>query len=339
MNPSLSSKRAVPVVLLILIPLFLLYFRVSAQTDEPSNLAELRASLDASLRSGRVMQALYHVEALANETGWTAELAWMAGGIWEGAGDLTRAVAYWEVAADAQPNDVALTRQLAMSYITLQRWQDARHNLRRLVALTPEDNWAQYYLALLELDTDEGRARERLENVIASPLYGDTALALLSVLDSGAEIAQKRLTLGAVLAAREVWPFAERLFAAASTPETPLPEALAYAGLARDRQGKDGSVQIAEAIALSSDNAQVRYLQGLHLRTVGDELGSREAFESAVALDPLNPAYAAELGTAFQRLGNLPAAENWLKSAVESSGDDPRFQELLADFYAATLHN
>ncbi len=341
MTRQFRNRRAVLLQALLILILAVTGYThlLFAQTPEP-DMTELRRALDSNLRAGRTMQALYHVETLAAEFGWKSELAWSAGSIWESVGDLSRAAAYWEVAAAAQPNNIALTRQLAAAYLNTQQWPGAISSLRRLVALAPEDDWAQFYLALLELPQDAESARERLQRLAEGSLYQETALMLLSVMERSQQgEAQMRLTLGAALAARDLWPFAERTFAAASLVDNPLPEALAYAGLARDRQGKDGSQQIAEAVALASDNSQVRYLQGLHLRAMGDNEGSRAAFESAVALDPLNPAYAAELGTAFQLLGNLAEAESWLQVAIRTSGDDPGFQQLLADFYAASLNN
>src|SRR5262249_45727588 len=119
----------------------------------------------------------------------------------------------------------------------------------------------------------------------------------------------------------------------------PFPEALAYMGLAKDRQGKDGSVQVTEALTLAPQNAQVLYLSGLHLRSAFDYTDSLDAFQQAVAASPTNPAYAAELSTAFRLIGDLGSDEQWLKTAVQLSNNDPRFQALLDDFYAASPTN
>ena len=105
-----------------------------------------------------------------------------------------------------------------------------------------------------------------------------------------------------------------------------MPLALAYGGLARDMQGKDGAPQIDAAVTVAPDDPQVRFLQGLHLRLAYDNAGSLDAMVQAVALDPENPALYAELGKAYQLTGDLTAAERWLKFAVSL---DSHFQPLL----------
>jgi tetratricopeptide (TPR) repeat protein len=78
----------------------------------------------------------------------------------------------------------------------------------------------------------------------------------------------------------------------------------------------------------------VRFLQGLHLRDQADFAGSLDAFVLAVALNPQNPAYYAELGTAYRLVDDMDNAERWLQVAVDVSNRDARFQQLLALFYA-----
>ena len=95
-------------------------------------------------------------------------------------------------------------------------------------------------------------------------------------------------------------------------------------------QGKDGAPQIEAAVTVAPDEPQVRFLQGLHLRLAFDNAGSLDAMVQAVALDPENPALYAELGKAYQLVGDLPTAERWLKFAVSL---DTHFQPLLDSFY------
>ena len=83
----------------------------------------------------------------------------------------------------------------------------------------------------------------------------------------------------------------------------------------------------------------MRFLDGLHRRLTGDLTGSLEAFQLAAALDPANPAYAADLGAAYRLLDDLTQAEAWYQRAVTLSGGDPRFQQLLDDFHALALPN
>jgi tetratricopeptide (TPR) repeat protein len=132
--------------------------------------------------------------------------------------------------------------------------------------------------------------------------------------------------IGIALARADLWSHAELAFSQSADPLE-----VAYSGLARDMQGKDGSPQIEGAVAFAPDDPQVRFLQALHLRLNFDYPGSLEAIIQAVALDPENPALYAELGRAYQLAGDMATAEHWLKFAVSL---DEHFQPLLDAFYA-----
>ena len=135
---------------------------------------------------------------------------------------------------------------------------------------------------------------------------------------------------GIALADVKLWAYAELAFSQA----TGDPLALAYGGWVRDQQGKSGAHWIDAAVALAPDSAQVRLLQGLHLRLNYDYAGSLDAIIQATALDPENAALYAELGTAYQLSGDLTTAEHWLKYAVSL---DDRLQPQLDAFYAGEM--
>jgi tetratricopeptide (TPR) repeat protein len=78
----------------------------------------------------------------------------------------------------------------------------------------------------------------------------------------------------------------------------------------------------------------VRFLQGLHLRAVYKYAESLNVLMQVVSLDPSNPAYYADVGTAYRLIGEFAQAEYWLKQAVTVSGNAPAFQALLNRFYA-----
>jgi tetratricopeptide (TPR) repeat protein len=77
----------------------------------------------------------------------------------------------------------------------------------------------------------------------------------------------------------------------------------------------------------------------MHLRTRSEYQRSLERLVEAAALDPQNPAFLAELGTAYRLVNDQPSAEYWLKAAAALAVSDLRFQELLARFYAEEGYN
>jgi tetratricopeptide (TPR) repeat protein len=322
--------RVVPVLLVLLVLIVLLTAPVS--TDKtvvvpPEN------QLTADLAANRPVQALYQIKVIAAQTGWTADLARSAGNLWQTLGDLSQAVTFWELAAQKDPSNLPLAKQLAQTDLDLQRWTAAIVALNHLLELSPDDNWAHYHLGLLQAAFDPQQALNHLHLASRELVYRDVAADFLFLGQATADDPATVMRVGLTLATHKLWNYAELVFQYAADLAQPFPEALAYAGLARDNQGKDGSAQIEQAVTLAPLNAQVRYLQGLHLRSNGDNNGSLNALQQAANLDPLNPAFAAELGSAYQLVDQLPQAEYWLKQAVTLSKNDPRFQDLLTHFY------
>lgn len=278
-------------------------------------------------------QALYLLEVEAARDGWTAEQLRRAGDLWRQAGDLTRALPYWQAAYDQSPS-LPVARALAETYLSLARWSDAAGALESLLDLAPNDAWAHYHLGLVRAPFDPTDAAERLQGASNAPDYETPVARLTDVLTANPADPLMPMRVGLVLVDLELWPYAELAFTQAATVAAPFPLALAYVALARDRQGKDGAPWIEQAVSLAPDDPQIRYLQALHRRTVGDLVGSLDSMAQAVALDPENPALLAELGATYQLLGDLSQADYWLGEAVALSNGDPRFQTLFDQFRA-----
>jgi len=332
--------RAVPLLaLLVFIPLLLVRLSENTLPTSGNSSTDPQQRMYDNQMNGRLIQSVYQAESLAAQTGWTSDLARTAGDAWEQMGDVSRALTYWEIASLLEPEDTSITKHLAQVYLNLQRWPEAGDALRRLVERTPEDNWAHYNLGLLQASFDPFTASEHLRLAARELLYRDISFEILSIVGVGTVDAPMAMQVGLAFAGRDLWPYAELAFEQAVALSEPFPEALAYLSLARDKQGKDGSAAIERALTLAPNNPQVLYLQGLHLRTVYSYDGSLNAFVGAMRADPSNPAYAAELSTAYRLVGNLQDAEAWLKTAVALSNNDPRFQDLLSAFYTALENN
>jgi len=90
------------------------------------------------------------------------------------------------------------------------------------------------------------------------------------------------------------------------------PDSLAtvYIGWVQDQQSKDGSEWIEEAVRLAPDNADVRFIQGLHLRQQGAYEESAIALEIAVALNP-DPVFYTEIAALYDLMGLPDVATSW----------------------------
>ncbi len=283
-------------------------------------------------QQGRLVQALYHVEVAAADQSWAPDLLREAGDLWWERGDLSQAIPYWEAAYAQLPEDRLLLRQLAQAYLDQQRWSLAVDHLTHLLELDPVNPWAHYELGLLRAAFDPLAAANHLQQALSVPGYVTTAQAVLTAVSIPDELVPMRV--GLALADGEHWAQAELAFQHAIDTGVALGEALAYIGLAREQQGKNGRVAFEQAVAAEPQSAVVQFLWGLHLRASDKLESSREALTQATLLDPENPAYYAELGTAYRLIDDLENAERWLQVAVDSSNGDPRFQQLLALFYA-----
>jgi Flp pilus assembly protein TadD len=282
--------------------------------------------------SGRPLQALYQLDAIAVEAGWTPELLHLAGDLWREAGDITRALSYWRAAG--MNTDEALLRDMALAELEVQDWAQALDTLNRLARLAPDDAWVQFQLGLIQSAVDPSAALEHLTLAARESAYADIAAQLSGVLRNSTGDAAGLVSVGQALAERELWAHAELAFTRAVSIES-LPEALAYAGFARAMQAEEGGDWIDRAVALAPTSATVRLLQGLYLRRIGDYEGSQRALAAAAGLDPQNPVMFAELGTSYQLLGDLMLARRWLEQALALSDGDSRFQERLDELTSA----
>jgi tetratricopeptide (TPR) repeat protein len=324
-------SRAVPIVGLLVLILIGAGIYTLVQSFTEGGLYDSAPPQLSTRSNGRPIQAIYRIELLANRDGWTDELHRQAGQLSYEIGDLRNAVAHWEA---ANFSDSVSLQYLAQAYIELQRWDSAQATIERILALNPEDQWAKYQYGLLIAAFDPLKAEPYLLDSARVPGYSDAAGAVLHVVLNDTNNPLISMNVGLALADNRLWAYAERAFTHAAILGDPYPEALAYTGLAREQQGKDGSVWIDQAVALGGATPQARFVKGLQLRSKGQYQESLREFADAVALDPANPAYYAELGSAYRLLFNYEQAEHWLRTAVAVSDNDPRFQRLLAVFYA-----
>lgn len=275
-------------------------------------------------------QALAVIEARAARDGWDADLYHEAGDLHAALGDQRSAAALWSL---VQPPDAVVLRKLAAAYIAMQAWPPAVTALRDLLNLEPAQTWAHFNLGLLLAPVDPLEAEAHLVAAAEDPAYAGKVARLLALLRGDLEPEAVGVQVGLLLMEMGDLPQAEAAFRHAALINDPYPEALAYTGLARARQGKDGSAWI-DAALNAGDGAFVRYAQALYLRELRDFPASLDALALAVDADPTNPVFMAELATAYRLAGDIEAAEYWLRTAVTVSDADPAYQQRLARFYA-----
>lgn len=276
-------------------------------------------------------QALYWLNVATTDTAWTSARHIIAGDLYYAMGRWRDAIPHWE-ASDTQ--DPIRQRQIVEIYLTLEAWDDAFELLENLLLESPNSPWLNYQLGMLLLPVNPSQALDHL--LLASTTNIRATNAVVPLLVESLDDTLITMRIGLALASVGEWVHAERAFQQASQIAYPYPEALAYTAIAREQQRKDGSLWITEALTFGEAVAQVQYLYGIYLGGRQQNQASVDALTRAIVLEPNNPAYAAELGVAYQRNFQLSQAEYWLRASLTLSDNAPQYQNMLSAFYIET---
>ncbi len=286
--------------------------------------------------SGRPFHQLADLQHITLADGWDANRFLLAGDLYREAGDLVRATQYWQLSLQANPDQADVQITLARTLLELEFWAQAQHSLEVVIQHDPQATWAQYQLGLVYLIGSPQRALPLFQTVMQDSVYQTSVTGLISILEQVDEPAERWLRLGAELAQQEQWAIAEQVYQQVANIYA-IPEAYAYHGLIRQRQGKDGQVSVEYALTVEPDNARIQLIYGLYLRSLGEDQASLSYFQRAIALDPANPTLYAEYAIAYQRIGDLRLARQWLEQAVELSNHAEPYTALLEDFEASEM--
>src|SRR5262249_4579076 len=110
-------------------------------------------------------------------------------------------------------------------------------------------------------------------------------------------------------------------------------------GMVQDQQGRDGWPLLERGYNMNPADSMVNYAMALHWRLAGDTTKALAALARAEALDPQNPAIAAESGLVYRMEGRLDSAALWLNVATALAPNTQSFRKLLATCYADTRYN
>jgi tetratricopeptide (TPR) repeat protein len=230
-----------------------------------------------------------------------------------------------------------LLARLANAYEAAGRYANAIDILIILARVRANDAAVFYRLALLTAATVPAQAPARLAIVTEiAPQFAPQARSLIDAIQTGEASGSPAYTFGLVgfaLIQLSEWRLAEEALTHAVGADPEYADAHAYLGLALDRQDKDGLEAYETAVRLAPESPLAQFLLGLHFRRTGDSGAALPYLQAAQALDPQNPAIAAEIGGAYASLGDLANAEIWMTEAVRKDERSPQFWLLLARFY------
>ncbi len=275
------------------------------------------------------------------------------------AGRIDEAIADLQHITNQQPDNLEAFVTLASLYASAERW-DSLQGIIEPIAANPELQDIALYLegrALLAKGR-AGTAREKFESALRLLPDGSSKLRssiefyhgvcfdmtgrssdgdidILNALDGGfrPETADEAILASrALLRAKQTQRAITIL--EAITLNRISPSAEAWAMLGRAHQADDSTALALSAfnqsLSIQADQAETLALRGSLLRKLGDLAGAAADTESALLLDPGNPALTYSLGLIRLQQGDLTAAEQSIGLTAQLLPENPGIQLLHA---------
>jgi len=301
-----------------------------AQVREKSNLKEGLPRLERLIEKYRPAAADYYVD--------------LAQGL-AAAGELGKALGYFEEAARRGPGSAIVLRKLGSAQMDSVQLAQAEATLRRVTALAPDDAGAWGMLGqVLSRENKIAEARAAYgKGIEADPEHPELHSALGALLLAAGDAAtvekefreairiqpgaaQAQANLASLLASRaEIaearYHFGESLRLKPDSAEARLNYARMLAAIG---EAGEAEKQVQAAVAWDANLAGAHQLWGALLATRGDTEGAVRELQTAVRLQPDFGRAQFELGVALGRKGDLAGAAEHLKIAAQ--GTDPEAQ-------------
>ena len=305
-------------------------YRALAQVREWSNLKEGLPLLESLIEKYRPRRAEYYVD--------------LAEGL-STAGQLAKAMPYFEEAVRRAPGSAIVLRKLGSEQMESGQLAKAEATLRRVTAMAPDDAGAWGMLGqVLSRENRKEEARGAFgQGIAADPelpeLHGSLGALLLASGDAaGAEkefreavriqpgVAQAQANLASLLAMRNQTGEARYRFEQSIRLKPDYAEArLNYARmLAALEDTGEAEKQVRAAAAANPDLAGAHQLWGSLLATRGDTEGAVRELEAAVRLEPDFGRAQFELGVVLGRRGDFAGAVEHLRRAAQGTDADAK---------------
>jgi tetratricopeptide (TPR) repeat protein len=215
-----------------------------------------------------------------------------------------------------------------------------REVLEQLVRLQPQDAFSQYRLGLLlTVLSPEQALPPLLEAGRLDPQYDpavQTLRAALDLKDAPPDRSRQMVSIGRALGLVEEWELAVEAFRLGVDLDPLNAEAWAWLGEAQQQSGVDGRASLDRALSLDHTSANVRALRGLYWSRQGRYSQMLAEYLLAAEYEPGNPAWRASIGEAYRLRGDLAAAADAYRKAVELAPAESTYWRLLAVFCGET---
>lgn len=292
-----------------------------------------KAGLAASANADYEAAVLYLLRApMLSEQGWTA-----LGFSYINLGDIPSALETYQQGL-VNYESPSLYAGLAFVYRQQKNWSAESEALKEQSRLDAGDVYAHYRLGLLLAYLEPEHSLPEL--MLASSLDPETDPAVqtlraaLNLSATQADPSQQMLTIGRALGLVQEWQLAVAAFdkAIASDPENA--EAWAWLGEAKQQTGQDGSAELDQAVSIGHSSVVVHALRGLYWNRQKEYSRMLVEYQQAAELEPDNPAWQVELGSAYSKKGDIVSAFTSYQHATDLAPNDSTYWRLLAVFCA-----
>jgi tetratricopeptide (TPR) repeat protein len=271
------------------------------------------------------------------------------GDAYEQIGDHEAAIRSWQASLMAGGPAVPLYQYLLTAHLKLKDYPSAIVDLQNLAALLPGDATIFYQLGLATATQNpEGALVHLARAAELDESLADRTRALQRAITS-ARVAESStfslMAAGRGLASLGEWKYAEEAFRQATLASPGYAEAWAYLGEARqhtvDGLWPDGNKvlppetglpELEKAIELDPKSIPAYLFMAMYWRRHDRYDQALANLQTAVAIDSHNPILQMEIGETLATLGDLSAALDAYRKAVELSPNDPSFLNFLVGF-------
>jgi tetratricopeptide (TPR) repeat protein len=308
----------------------------AAMTYEPAleSLHWLAAQL--ALSTGDAELALSHLDQLQPTSKLEFEQVCLRSRVHLALDNYERALRIRETLDEDCPDEVEFLQTLAKRQLQSDEFEQARTSLESWTLLEPSAAAPRLQLGLVTavLQPDQALTHLRLAEEFA-PQSAPLARSLIQTIEDAQTFNDETYTLaqvGQTMVRAGKWSLAAQAFKKALELNPNYTEVQAYLGLSLDKLGEEGVDHLSKAVQDAPEAALPRVFLALHWIDRGEFSLAKAQLEEAAALDPKNPAIAAELGAAYSALGDLQAAEAAYRRATSLAPEQADFWQLLAQF-------
>jgi tetratricopeptide (TPR) repeat protein len=280
---------------------------------------------------------------------WTAEDLLNLGDAYQQTADTEAAIQSWQASLAAGGPAVPIYQRLVAAHLKLKDYPAAIQDLQYLTILLPGDASLYYQLGLATASQYPESALVQLARAAElDPNLTSQARTLQRAITS-ARVAESNtfslMAAGRGLASLGEWKYAEEAFRQATLANPDYAEAWAYLGEAHQHtidglwpEGnkvlppETGLPELQKAIDLDPRSIPAYLFLAMYWRRHDRYDQALASLQTAVKYDPQNPYLQVEMAETLATLGDLSAALEAYRKAVELSPNDPSFINLLVGF-------